>query len=236
MDGPEKVIVPETPKLPYDAILVPGGGSQRDADPSSLPEWTIRRLDAAKDVWVTQHQVPIIITLSAGTPHRPNFVDADGFPVLEATSAALYLQQQGVPPSALLQETTSLDTIGNAYFARVQHTDPAGFRRLLIITSAFHMPRTAAIFDWLFSLNPDPERPYVLSYLSVSDANIDDEVIVARAQREQDSLRGFLRTSASLRSLRDVHSWLFREHKAYAVPVLGVRRAAAVAGAVKASY
>ncbi len=52
-----------------------------------------------------------------------------------------------MPAERIWAETASLDTIGNAYFARVIHTDPAGLRRLLVVNSAFHMPRTRMIFD-----------------------------------------------------------------------------------------
>ena len=131
---------------PFDCILVPGGGSQRGADVSSLPEWTIRRLDAAFAIWQSDRSQKIL-TLSAGTTHRPNYTDEHGFPVYEATSAAWYLHRKGVPLELLFRECSSYDTIGNAYFARVQHTDPAGWRKLLVVTSAFHMPRTAAVFD-----------------------------------------------------------------------------------------
>ena len=57
--------------------------------------------------------------------------------------------------SRILAETCSYDTIGNAFFARTVHTDPRGLRRLLIVNSKFHMPRTEAIFRWVFGAAPD---------------------------------------------------------------------------------
>jgi hypothetical protein len=82
------------------------------------------------------------------------------------------------------------------------HTDPARFRKLLIITSAFHMPRTEAIFRWIFGL---AQAEYKL-----------DEALAAREAREQASLAAFRKTEAKLRTLSAVHNWLFTAHEGYA--------------------
>jgi len=62
----------------------------------------------------------------------------------------------------------SYDTIGNALFTRQMHTDVMNWRRLLILTSKFHMKRSKAIFDWVFSLDP-PSTPYQLSFYGTLD-------------------------------------------------------------------
>jgi hypothetical protein len=62
------------------------------------------------------------------------------------------LPHQGVPPSHLLKESQSYDTVGNAYFSLTIHALPAGWRRLAVVTSAFHMGRTKAIFDHCYGL------------------------------------------------------------------------------------
>ncbi len=165
----------------YDAIVVLGGGSQRGPLCEDLPLWVRRRLELAAFLFkkasssrdgddsgpvaaaaALSRSPPRLILLSAGTPHRPNWIDpASGFPVLESTSQAEYLRtRHGIAPAAMWRESQSLDTIGNAYFLRTGFLDPARrgrFRRLAVITSAFHMPRTRAIFDWLLVVDPVPE-------------------------------------------------------------------------------
>ena len=37
--------------------------------------------------------------------------------------------------------------VGNAYFALTIHAIPAGWRRLAVVTSDFHMPRTRDLFE-----------------------------------------------------------------------------------------
>ncbi len=63
----------------------------------------------------------------------------------EATQMARRLRQQGVPASALLTEKRSMTTYQNALYSapllRQHH-----LQRLLLVTSAMHMPRAAATF------------------------------------------------------------------------------------------
>lgn len=234
-----------------DAIVVPGGGSQRDEQPSSLPPWTRRRLDAAIAAFCRARSercseqgpgsLPTIVLLSAGTTHRPTYINQNGWPVQEATSAALYIleTEPSIPAECILREATSLDTIGNAYFLRTQHTDVAGWRRLLIITSEFHMPRTAAVFRFVFNAchrglaSPDADDGdgYKLTFTSVSDEGLD---IGSRVQREAANLVGFRRTvrdafgaeavvcengdvsfASATVPLSALHKWLFSKHLAY---------------------
>jgi hypothetical protein len=202
-----------------DAIIVPGGGSQRGREPDTLPVWVLRRLDRAYELW-KENPAAVILPLSAGTPHRPNYVTADGWHVLEATSAALYLlQKKGVPASSIYREYSSLDTIGNAFFARVQHADVCGWKKIVVVTSEFHMPRTEAIFRWVFGLPPAPADGTAtqLSFISVSDDGIAGMEL--RREREQQSLATFVsKTIPSFppsTSLRDLHHWIWTQHRAY---------------------
>jgi uncharacterized SAM-binding protein YcdF (DUF218 family) len=115
----------------FDAILVLGGGV-----PSSLyepPIYVKQRCDDAAAIRGTT-ETPIL-TLSAGTAHLPQLLSKDGLPVWESTSSAAYLQQRHNIHSNLYMETTSYDTIGNAFFARTSHTDIVHWRKLLVVTS-----------------------------------------------------------------------------------------------------
>src|SRR5436309_11511249 len=61
-----------------------------------------------------------------------------------SSAGARYLLERGAEPGRILMEAVSLDTIGNAYFSRLLHVIPREFRRVLVVTSDFHMPRTQA--------------------------------------------------------------------------------------------
>jgi uncharacterized SAM-binding protein YcdF (DUF218 family) len=156
--------------MPYDAIIIPGGGVRAGG---VLPPWVAARFDRALEVAGDA----LLIPLSAGTPYKPPPLDERGFPIFEARAGSEYLIQRGVDPRRILIEESSYDTIGNAFFSRVIHIEPRGLRRVLVITSAFHLERTAAVFRWVYSLDGNA---CVVEFDSVPDVGIDSEALQAR--------------------------------------------------------
>ena len=190
----------------YDAILILGGGVRVGGE---LPEYAKRRFDLALARQTGEPLVP----LSARTFHRPALLEPDGSVLNEAIAGARYLIDRGINPGRIFCENTALDTIGTAYFGRVQITDPLGWRHLLVITSHFHLPRTEAIFRWIYSL--DASVPYRLEFASSSDDGLSEVALSTRIERERASLGSVERLRETLTSMRGVAEWLFTEHKAY---------------------
>jgi len=225
----------------FDCIVVLGGGVP--LGPSTQLPFVANRCAAAVDVRSAHHGAaqPAILCLSAGTAHAAQLLSPAGLPVWEATVSAAECLKRGVPSSHVFVETTSYDTIGNAFFARTSHTDHAGWRKLLVITSAFHVERSKAIFDWIFSLPGGVEgEPYSLSYLATPDDGLSPRAVEARAAREAKSARTVREVlSVSHRSLGAVHAWISRDHDLYAAHKLAERASDAgahVAPALLASY
>ena len=101
---------------------------------------------------------------------------------------------------------------------RVWHTDVAGYRSLLVVNNAFHLPRTRAIFDHVFSLPAAPGAAapdYALTYAEAPNA-LPPDVEAARVQREAKSLAAYAKTAARVATLADMHDFLFFDHGAYA--------------------
>ena len=194
----------------FDCIVIPGGGLLGDG---SLPEWTRARLEKA--LAIHQH-AELIITLSGGTVHKPPPIDGEGYPVFESRKAAEFLIESGIHPRRILTETSSYDTIGNAYFARVLFSDPMTLIRCHIITSDFHLPRTETIFRWVYSLAP-ARMEYKLSFEGSSDTGLSPSVLKARQTREKKSLENLGQKIQDIRSLAAFQCWLYTEHAAYAV-------------------
>lgn len=227
-----------------DAILVLGGGA-----PKSLeypPLYTKERCDDAaqvvKERRTLDHHLGLlqrikakpgihestqdlpILCLSAGTAHVPQLMGQDGLPVWESTSSVAYLQEE-YNLSNLYVETTSYDTIGNAFYARTTHTDINEWRNLLIITSEFHMERTKAIFDWIF-LSVEPKLGYQLTYLASQNSGLTDKDIRARKKKERESLQLVQKYATSQRTMKDVYWFLTHDHALYTAKKL-VERAKA---------
>jgi len=194
----------------FDAIIVLGGGLDGRG---GIPAWPRARLEKALEL---VESADFLITTSAGTTHKPHPLGTDGFPVYESAAAANFLISRGVPAEKILTETVSLDTIGNAYFVRAIHTDPRGWKNLALITSAFHLPRTRSIFEFIFSLQPASVK-YNFSFIESSDAAADPEILRERIQREAESLAAWEKTKAKIKSWAEFHQWLYTEHAAYAL-------------------
>lgn len=214
-----------------DAIFVLGGGV-----PSSLidpPEYVKIRCDAAANIIITaskevkdETEIPVIVCLSAGTAHLPQLMSGDGLPIWEATSSAAYiLDNYGdvIPSDKVLVETTSYDTISNAYFARTTHAEVAGWHNVLVVTSEFHMARSKAIFDWVFyapsnnaTEGATSGSSFNMIYLACENVGLSDEAIDARKVHEKRG-EANIKEKLSLKfpSLFDIWRFLTLHHDFY---------------------
>lgn len=123
-----------------DAIVVLGGVTKSPLPPRpgvDLSEEGDRLLYGAQ--LYQQKKAPLII-LSGG---RIGWLGS-GLP--ESADMATVLQQIGIPASAMIQEPDSLNTYQNAVNVR-QILAARGIRRVLLVTSALHMPRSLLIFQ-----------------------------------------------------------------------------------------
>ncbi|QQG40278.1 MAG: YdcF family protein [Candidatus Aenigmatarchaeota archaeon] len=192
-----------------DAIVVLGGGLTSDG---GLPKWTVARLEEALKLYTGQY----VVVLGGMSVHVPAVLDADKFPVFEAFVEADYLTRRGVDPLRVLKQWASFDTIGEAFFTRVMHTDPLNIRRLIVITSEFHMPRTRELFTWIFGLD-GPRPPYELEFVATPNEGMDADILAIRLAKEDKALEEMRPIMKSVRSMEEFHRYLFSRHGAYAV-------------------
>jgi len=202
----------------YHALVVPAGGQGEDGPPSHVAA----RLERAAHMYTESgYPKPYVITTAWGTPHKPCPHDATGFERHEAADNARFLVERGVPPSHILEESVSLETVGNAFFARVMHTEMRGLRRLAVINNHFHMPRTRTVFEHVFRVPPragEPSTAYELEFVSVED-RIAADVLEVRLQKEASALPRFATGGPwqlATPTLRDMHEWIYQENTAYA--------------------
>eukprot|EP00008_Paramoeba_atlantica_P014852 CAMPEP_0201478192 /NCGR_PEP_ID=MMETSP0151_2-20130828/3103_1 /ASSEMBLY_ACC=CAM_ASM_000257 /TAXON_ID=200890 /ORGANISM="Paramoeba atlantica, Strain 621/1 / CCAP 1560/9" /LENGTH=253 /DNA_ID=CAMNT_0047859199 /DNA_START=208 /DNA_END=969 /DNA_ORIENTATION=- len=213
----------------FELIVVLGGGQASEID--CPPLWTQNRILLAGHIHQCQQQKGYILMLSAGTAHTPNFMK-NGKPVYESLSSSFFLLNhfENIKQEKVLIETSSFDTITNAFFARTSNTDLRGWNRLLIITSGHHMPRSQDIFEHMFSIptrnhqqfHDQQSSRYDLTFASVPNIGMSPEVEGARVRRERKSLSSWRRVKRRLHSLEDVHIFLSENHDLYAVPRLSV--------------
>jgi uncharacterized SAM-binding protein YcdF (DUF218 family) len=124
---------------PADAIVVLGGTLSPPNAPGSEAN-----LSAAADRLVYAARLyelgkaPVIL-ISGGPSTAAGAMDA------ESVHAAALLTRWGVPSSAILTETESADTYENAVYSKLM-LDQHKLERVLLVTSAMHMPRALATF------------------------------------------------------------------------------------------
>ncbi|MGJ3247856.1 MAG: YdcF family protein [Elainellaceae cyanobacterium] len=123
-----------------EAIVVLGGAIKPQSPPRpwvDVAESGDRPLHAAR--LYLQGKAPLMI-LSGGR------IDwKDGGPS-ESMDMATLVEAMGVPSSAILQDPTSLNTHENAVNVK-EILEERGIERVLLVTSAIHMPRSLRIFQ-----------------------------------------------------------------------------------------
>jgi hypothetical protein len=207
--------------MTYDCIVIPGGGIDSNGSPSP---WVIARLDRALEM---ASSTSYFLVLSRGTTHHPPLLDKNSFPIDEASASAAYLIEHNISSNKILIENWSLDTIGNAYFARQCILEPMELYRLAVITNEFHINRTKFIFDWIFSLtnsSKDHFDKYKIDYFTVNNQGMTDEQLVARIDKERLACEDLKLKIQQITNFSQMAQFLFVEHGAYKAKSLHSRR------------
>ncbi len=112
--------------------LSPPSGNNSDIDLNSAADrvWFAARLFHAS-------KAPLLLLSGGSDPERHAFS--------EARAMAIFLADLGVPAQALLLEEQSRNTRQNATFSAAL-LKARGIDRILLVTSALHMPRAFALF------------------------------------------------------------------------------------------
>ena len=117
----------------YDAIIVLGAQVLPDGTPNVQLSW---RLDAALEAWQKKN-VPIVVCGAQGKDE----------PVTEAEAMKRYLEDRGVPAGQILTDGESFNTRQNLLNAGKLLKDRPEVRRVLIVTSDYHVPRAMALAE-----------------------------------------------------------------------------------------
>ena len=120
-----------TEKEPYDAIVVLGAQVKPDGVPSVQLAW---RLDAAAGAFADRN-VPIVVCGAKGSDE----------PEPESAVMKRYLQEKGIGAQWIYEDPDSFNTYENLENARRILSAFPDVRRILIVTSDYHVPRSLAI-------------------------------------------------------------------------------------------
>ena len=127
--------------MKLDAIIVLGAGMTKN---QTLPDEAKERLDKAIEIF-DDHTVKHIILsgkYSYKLKKKPRKTEAELMKV--------YLRSRGIPAHKIIKEEHSKDTFGNAYFTKQYIIDPKGLENIAVVTSDYHIPRSAYLFRKVF--------------------------------------------------------------------------------------
>lgn len=158
------------PSYRADAIVVLGRGVDVDG---TLPRLAKQRVERAAELfaWETAPRIIFSGRCSLMTETIPA--------VTEAGAMAEYAVTLGLPRNALIVEEESRDTIGNAYFVMRRLLEPNEWHSIRVVTSDFHIQRTAWVFQKVFGPG------YDVSF-SPAPSELDHSTIAVRAREESD--------------------------------------------------
>jgi uncharacterized SAM-binding protein YcdF (DUF218 family) len=174
----------ELPKA--DAIVVLGGAVRPQVYPRpwiDVTEAGDRPIYAAQ--LYLQKKAPLVI-LSGGR------IEWQGGGPPESGDMAKLVEAMGVPASAIVQDPTSLNTYENAVNVK-KIMQQRGIKRVLLITSAVHMPRSLAIFRKQgIDVIPAP-TDFQISAQEVQEAQDRPEAILLNLLPNTENLNQFTR-------------------------------------------
>lgn len=132
--------LPAAPLPPAQAIVLLGGGTRPQALPRPLAEVNEAGDRLFYAAWLyRQGKAPLVLITGGGIEWR-----GPRLPETEAMRDLLVFM--GVPAEAILLESEARNTYENALYTR-QLLTARGIDRILLVTSALHMPRSVRLFE-----------------------------------------------------------------------------------------
>ena len=118
----------------FDAVIVLGAQVKPDGTPSVQLGL---RLGRAAEVWERKH-VPVVVCGARGKDE----------PEPEAVAMKKYLQGEGIPEDMILTDPDSFNTEQNlAHAKKLLDEYPGEIRKVVIVTSDYHVPRSMALAE-----------------------------------------------------------------------------------------
>jgi len=188
-----------------DAICILAGGVNDDG---TLPEDPRKRVEAGVTLWRESKSSKLIMSGKYGF-----WLDFLGHPPKKTEALAMrdYAISLGVPAQNILIEDESKDTVGNAYFLRVNFIDKNGWKKFAVVTSDYHMQRTKIIFDQVFG------DAYKIEYVSAS-AGLSQEKMKKWKKSEEKTISVLKHMMGDIKSgdIGSIKEALFTRHPGYA--------------------
>jgi uncharacterized SAM-binding protein YcdF (DUF218 family) len=99
------------------------------------------------------------------------------------------LDTANISEKKILVEPNSRDTVGDAFFTKINFSNLYNWRKLIIVTSDYHTSRTQKIFNFIYGKN------YLIEVIG-SKSEIDESILI----REKQSIAAFNNTFKNIKA------------------------------------
>lgn len=126
--------------MKYDVIIVLAGGIKEDG---TLPKSVIERIYKAQELFKRKYAPRILMSgrwSRYWEKHGPP-------PITEAESMKRFAHSIGIPKKAIFKEEKSYDTRSNAHYCKNVFLEKYAWKKIVVVTSDFHISRAQHIFD-----------------------------------------------------------------------------------------
>lgn len=185
-----------------DVIIILGGGVNSDG---SLPDIARSRVQKGVDLF-REGAAPRLLMSGCW-----DFWREDTPLQTEAEAMKEYATVLGVSPDVIFKEEESKDTIGNAYFCKIQYLRVHHWNKVIVITSDYHMNRTKLIFEKVLG------SEYAVEFIGV-ETHVSKEILGQLFSRETRVVSVLNRWLQGITSGDDdgVKKLLYTKHPGYA--------------------
>jgi uncharacterized SAM-binding protein YcdF (DUF218 family) len=136
----ERRVPPPAPMPAAEAIVVLGGGTESPDSPRPMTEINSAGDRVLYAAWLYQQGKAPVILASGGS------LDWELRHTTTAQDMEALLQLTGVPAEAIWTQSDSRNTYEDAFYS-ARLLKEKGIRRILLVTSAWHMPRSVRLFQ-----------------------------------------------------------------------------------------
>tara|TARA_B100001758_G_C18415818_1_gene619592 strand:+ start:898 stop:1464 length:567 start_codon:yes stop_codon:yes gene_type:complete len=161
----------------FDCIIVLAHEMSKSAE---LNEESSLRIDYACELFLLNR--PIVL-ITPGWNYRKDCNQCIGEIMMQ------YAINYGIPSESIYPEINSRDTVGDAFFSKINHVEKNNFKNILVVTSDYHEPRTIEIFRFIYG------EKYNIKVHGVKIFNKKDMV-----REEKKSLKSFKKTFYGVQS------------------------------------
>lgn len=178
----------------YDAIIILSNEMGSDG---TLNQESIARANYA--IRLTDKLNPQFIITSGWAYRQDSLID-----IADAVKA--YLIKCGLNSEKIITDSNSRDTVGDAFFSRVNIVEPLKLNKICVVTSNYHVPRTQKIFNFIYG-----------SGFSIDVVGAKVDVTSDIVRKEMSSSRKFKQTFQGVKTgnIKEIYTALRSRHPFY---------------------